>query len=167
MPEYVYALNDYLEKVDTACNNAWWKGRTTIEGRLSLVPQKINTPSIQLTQKVSKFTMMDVQKAVEELRQLCAEEDNARCVSFASSDSTETDKPDFASDVEDWYQATETTLAEFCDSGCMENVDLEAQTATSGLAFQLWRLPRIPRVGLAQDDDESRIQTFNKCKRTT
>lgn len=111
--------------------------------------------------------MMDVQKAVEELRQLCAEEDNARCVSFASSDSTETDKPDFASDVEDWYQATETTLAEFCDSGCMENVDLEAQTATSGLAFQLWRLPRIPRVGLAQDDDESRIQTFNKCKRTT
>ena len=85
---------------------------------------------------------MDVQKAVEELRRLCAEVDNARCVSFASSDSTETDKPDFASDfndVEDWYQATETTLAEYSDSGCVEKDDLEAQTATRASSFVLPR----------------------------
>ena len=85
---------------------------------------------------------MDVQKAVEELRRLCAEDDNARCVSFASSDSTETDKPDFASDfndVEDWYQATETTLAEYSDSGCVEKEDLEAQTATRASSFVLPR----------------------------
>jgi hypothetical protein len=85
--------------------------------------------------------MMDVQKAVEELRRLCAEDDNARCVSFASSD-TETDKPDFASDLNDveaWYQATETTLAEYSDSGCMEKDVLEAQTATRASSFVLPR----------------------------
>lgn len=85
---------------------------------------------------------MDVQKAVEELRRLCAEDDNSRCVSFASSDSTETDKPDFASDlndVEDWYQATETTLAEYSDSGCVGKDDLEAQTATRASSFVLPR----------------------------
>lgn len=114
---------------------------------MDLVPQKIKSASGQHTpstggKKVSTFTMMDVQKAVEELRRLCAEDDNARCVSFASSDSTETDKPDFASDlndVEDWYQATETTLAEYSDSGCMEKDNLEAQTATRASSFVLPR----------------------------